>query len=749
MKKKPTIVFIASYLPRECGIATFTKDTITAIEKSFHPNFSLKVAALNEHPDVERTYPPEVIFQVQKDANDYKQLADIINLDTNIQLVVIEHEFGLYAGEFGEDLLKLTEALQKPYLLVMHTVLSQPPEKMKVVLANLILGSARAITMTTHSRRLLIENYNVPGEKLSIIPHGFHLRPSISNAVLKAKYNCRDRIVLSTFGLLSRNKGIELALDALAEVNHRDFTVYFILGKTHPEVKKNEGEEYRDFLQQKVKDHGLENNVQFVNRFLELDELLEYLQMTDIYLFTSIDPEQAISGTLTYALGAGCAVLTTPISHAREILDANAALPFNFGESHDLAQRIDQLIEDESLRKELSVRAKIISRKGMWENIAIRYADIFAELLDLGERLVYAKPEINLHHLKNMTNGIGMFQFTDMDHPNEKFGFTLDDNARALYVLSNYQELYPQDKSVKQLQKTYLDFTLRCQLKDGGFLNYVDKYGDFTDQNNYINTDEAGARAMLALCRLTHSQVGSKSSRKKAKKAIKNSLSYMSKVMSPRAIGKILKGLYYLYLRKKDDRILEIVHDHADYLCELYQIHSSKDWRWFEPHLSYSNSDIPEGLLYASVITKTNLHKNIGIESLEFLLEKMLQGKIPMPVSHRSDINKSKKDVIDQFGQQPVELASLVECLDIAFKITGEQRYYDLLISTFTWFLGNNLLRQIVYNPATGAGHDGIEKQGINLNQGAESTLSYLISLMTVEKNLRMQKQTPVYEMVD
>ena len=740
MITKPKVLFINSYPPRECGIATFTQDTINAINKSFKSNFDLVVAALNEHTEVVRTYPSEVMFEVEKSIDGYIALSEKINADDSIKLVVLEHEFGLYSGEFGKDILELTTRLTKPYLIVLHTVLPKPEALMQSIVYDLIMNSTWAIVMTAHSMRLLTETYQIPKPKIKIIPHGFHLRPSVRPEVLKAKYNCENKIVLSTFGLLSRNKGIELALDALKQVTHRDFTIYFVLGKTHPEVKKHEGESYREFLEQKVRDNGLEANVRFINRFLELDELLEYLEMTDIYLFTSKDPLQAISGTLTYALGARCAVLTTPISHAKEILDQNAALSFDFGDSQDLASKINKLIADEALRKELSIRAHILSRKGLWENIAIAYAQMFKNILKVEGRLVYTKPTLNLDHFINITDEIGMYQFTDFEYPNKDYGYTLDDNARALYVLLKYRALHPEDESVVHLEAIYLNFIKSCQLKDGIFLNYVDEFGKFTDQNYYVNTDEAASRAVLGLCEVINSSLSSEASKTTAKAILNTYMPLIPQIKSPRAVGKLIKAFSGLMLVNNTYGFKSRITTLADYLCDLYDNTASELWHWFENNLSYSNSDIPEGLFYAFEMTKKETYKTVAVQSLEFLIANMYHDGMINPISNRSQITKESTNHIDQFGQQPVEIASLIECLEIAYKVTNDYRYYDLLICAFTWFMGNNVLHQIVYNPATGGGHDGIEEHGVNLNQGAESTLSYLVSLLTVEKLLKQRQ---------
>ncbi|MEM9680928.1 MAG: hypothetical protein AAF901_11455, partial [Bacteroidota bacterium] len=360
------------------------------------------------------------------------------------------------------------------------------------------------------------------------------------------------------------------------------------------------------------------------------------------------------------------------------------------------------------------------------------------DVLSIKERLLYSKPEINLNHFKNITDDIGMYQFTDYEYPNKDYGYTLDDNARALYVLCKYRALYPQDQSIIKLESIYLRFIKSCQLEDGIFLNYVDEFGEFTDQNYFINTDEAASRAILAICEVLKSELASSTSKAIALEVLHTYKPLIPQVKSPRAQGKLLKALTGLMKSDSGYDFTEIIIQLADELCQLYKNTFSEYWHWFETRLSYSNSDIPEGLLYAYQIHEKEIYKVIALQSLEFLIANMYHEDMINPISNRSEITKEDTNYIDQFGQQPVEIASLVECLEVALKVTGNRRYYHLAICAFTWFLGNNLLKQIVYNPATGGGHDGIEDHGINLNQGAESTLSYLVSSLVVETLLNV-----------
>jgi glycosyltransferase involved in cell wall biosynthesis len=742
MIAKPKLLFISSYPPRECGIATFTKDTITAINKTFRSNFEIVVAALNASDTENRSYDTNVVFEVGRNVESYLELASYINADETIKLVVLQHEFGLFAGEYGSDILKLTTTIDKPYAVVFHTILPKPEQRMQAVMFSLIDKSALAIVMTEHAKKTLQDTYHVPEETIKVIPHGFHLTPSIHPDKLKEKYNCKNKTVLCTFGLISRDKGIDIALKALSSVQNKDAILYLVAGKTHPEVLRHEGEKYRLQLEELVCKYGLEDNVRFINRFLELDELLEYLHMTDIYLFTSQNPQQAISGTLTYALGARCAVLTTPISHAQEIIENGIAIPYEFDNSCDLAAKIDLLTENKSLRNELSINAYVHSRKGIWENVAILYAEVFRKLLDIDDRLFYSIPPFSLTHFVNITDDIGMYQFTNLEYPNEDHGYTLDDNARALYVLMKYRALNHSNKHYANLERTFLNFIGNCQQEDGQFLNYLDKNGEFTAQNNEINTDEATSRAILGIAEVICTSSSLYRSKEDAKLILNRFKVHLRSIESPRALGKLIKALYNLTIYNNEFCFIDDINVFADHLCALYESTKTELWYWFENNLSYSNSDIPEGLFYAFKITGNARYKHIAIESLEFLIDKMYNNGRIDPISHRSKITKHHVNYLDPYGQQPVEVASIIECLEIAYDVTKNKRYYNLLLCSFTWFLGNNILSEIVYNPATGGGHDGIEKQGINLNQGAESTLSYLVSYLVVERLFQQQKTT-------
>ena len=381
--------------------------------------------------------------------------------------------------------------LSKPVVIVFHSVLPHPDEKLKSKVKNIAAVCRSIIVMTHASSDILMNDYGVPPQKISVIAHGTHLVPHLSESFLKEKYGLKDRKVLATFGLLSSGKGLETTIEALpAIVKSCPDVIFLVLGKTHPEVVKSEGEKYREMLEQKVKHLALQYHVRFINKYLELPELLEYLQLTDIYLFTTNDPNQAVSGTFAYAMSCACPIISTPIPHAMEVLTEDTGIIFDFRNSHQLVDAVILLLNNDSLRKAMSTSALQKTISTSWENSAVAHAMLLNEISSEETTLQYNLPPIKLDHLKKMTTDIGIVQFSKVNQPDISTGYTLDDNARALIVMCMYFKLSGDKKCLFYIQK-YLSFIKRCQLPAGDFQNYVDKDNTFTDQNKVVNLDDA------------------------------------------------------------------------------------------------------------------------------------------------------------------------------------------------------------------------------------------------------------------
>ncbi len=726
------ILVITSYPPRECGIATYSQDLIKAINNKFSNSLSIRVCAL-ESGDTNYTYPGEVKYILKTSlAVEYEILVRKINQNNHIKLVLIQHEFGLYKVQENAFLQFLFE-LTKPVAIVFHTVLPHPDEQLKSKIKSIAAICQSIIVMTYNSADILENDYGVSQQKITVIAHGTHLVPHISEQILKLKYKLTDRKVLATFGLLSSGKGIETTLEALpAIVRQCPDVMFLIMGKTHPEVVKTDGEQYREMLEQKVKDYGLEGHVRFVNKYLELSELLEYLQLTDIYLFTANDPNQAVSGTFAYAMSCGCPIISTPIPHAREVLTPDTGIIFDFHNADQLADSVVRLLNDDPLRKSIRVNVlqKIVSTA--WENSAVAHASLLLKIADDKKILRFNLPVINRDHLIQMTTGTGIIQFSKINQPDIDSGYTLDDNARALIAECMYFRLTGDEKSLYYIQK-YLSFIKFCQQPGGDFLNYVDKGNHFTDQNKTVNLDDANGRAiwalgfLISLIDLLPTKIVLEADR-----ILVKSLPSFNGVHSTRAMAFAIKGLYYYHHTIKSGENLLLIKILANRLVQMYKHESNPAWEWFEGYLTYANSILPEAMLYAWLSTGENIYKEIAISSLNFLLAHTFNENGIEVISNRKWLLKGEE--VGKFGEQPIDVAYTILTLSKFYDVFADEEIRQKMETAFNWFLGNNRLQQIIYNPCTGGCYDGLEETHVNLNQGAESTISYLMARLTIEK---------------
>jgi glycosyltransferase involved in cell wall biosynthesis len=727
---KTEILFITSYPPRECGIATYSQDLVKALNNKFSSSFTFSICAL-EPEDAGYPYPGEVKYILNTSlADGYENLALTINKDESIKIVVVQHEFGFFKAQ-EETFQHFLTLLSKPVVIVFHTVLPHPDELLKSKIQRIAAACSSVIVMTHISEGILTNDYGLPPEKISVIAHGTHLVPHLNKKVLKIKYGLKGRKVLSTFGLLSSGKSIETTLEALpAIIRESPEVVFLVIGKTHPEVKKAEGERYRESLEQKVKEYGLQDHVIFINKYLALPDLLEYLQLTDIYLFTSNDPNQAVSGTFVYAMSCACPIISTPIPHAREVLTKDTGIIFDFRNSQQLAEGAIRLFNDEPLRRSISSNTlqKIVSTA--WENSAVAHAMLFERIKgDISMR--YDLPAINLDHLKKMTTGTGIIQFSRINQPHIRSGYTLDDNARALIAMCMHYRLTGDEESIYYISK-YLGFIRYCQQPDGNFLNYVDKDEGFTSQNETVNLDDSNGRAVWALGYVTSlkgllpADISSE-----AETILQRSLLRIGSVHSTRAMAFAVKGLFYYCTATLSAKHLNLLKTLADRLVQMYRHESTKQWAWFEGYLTYANSILPEAMLYAWLLTGETKYKEIALSSLDFLLSQTFNGNGIEVISNKNWLLKGKE--ANHFGEQPIDVAYTVMTLSNFYDECKDEEYRLKMVTAFNWFLGNNRLHQIIYNPCTGGCYDGLEETHVNLNQGAESTISYLLARLTME----------------
>lgn len=725
------ILCITTYPPRQCGIATFSDDLIQSIHKKFGESYSVKVCAV-ESSSEQHTYNSTVKYRLNtSEVQQYGELAKTINNDSEIDMVLIQHEFGLFK-EQETEFLTMLGLIQKPIAIVFHTVLAKPDLDLKEYVYSIAQACQRIIVMTNTSAFVLQQQYGIDSECITLIPHGTHLVSHQDKKTLKTKYSASGRRVLSTFGLLSAGKSIETTLDALPAIIASNPSVLFlIIGKTHPSMVKTEGEAYRQMLEEKVLTLNLSEHVRFVNEYLELPILLEYLQLTDVYLFTSSDPNQAVSGTFVYALSCGCPIIATPIPHALELLSDRSGLIIDFRNSEQLAIATNRLLANETMRSKMRITGLQKIMATAWENSAIAHALLFRQLIGKDEPLHYSLPEINTAHIRRMSQHFGIIQFSKGNRPDLKTGYTLDDNARALTALCSAFNLTAEGTLKKHIRK-YLDFIAYCQQADGSFLNYVDSNRNFTSQNDEVGLEDSNGRAICSLGHfITYGDKFPFSWTQYAQEIVQRALPLLHQIHSPRSIAFILKGLCDYSRKYPSDKISELIELLANRLVVYYQQHRSPKWHWFEASLTYDNSVLPESLLYVYRTIGGDRYRQIAKESFDFLLSLIFNEDRIHVVSNDGWLLKGESG--KRYGEQPIDVASTVMVLTTFYNEFGDKSYLCRRAQAFNWFLGSNHLRQIIYNPATGGCYDGLEEYNVNLNQGSESTVCYLSARLSME----------------
>ncbi len=729
---KPVILYLGTFPPRECGIATFTSDLTEAFDEMYMPREECKVIAM-DNSFTAYNYSDKVLFSIKEsEPEEYIAAAKKINEMAHVKLVHIQHEYGIYGGEMGSHLLYFMKEVKKPIILTMHTVLPKPIEKIKAVTIDLCKEADSIVVMTKRSQLILVQDYQVDENKIKIIPHGIHSRPYKWTIEAKAKLELSEKKVLSTFGLLSRGKGIEYAVEALPEVVKKfPDVIYLIIGVTHPSVLRTEGEAYRNELAQRINELGLSKNVIFHNRYRDTSELLQLLEATDIYLSLPLNPNQAVSGTLSYALGAGRTVVATKFAQAEEDVTSEVGMLVDFKEPKQIAAAIISLLSDEPGRRKMGERAYFRTRKMEWRNVIISYMKEYLALvpeLGLNEKNL---PAIKLQQLVKLTDDFGVMQFAKFSEPDPEWGYTVDDNARALIALVEYQKKNDEPACLKLID-TYLKFVEYCATDGQGFRNYVNYDKTFhLERNTKEDLSDANSRALYALARAGGSESLPASMREKARRLLQDNLYLEKKVVAFKSSAFYVKALYHFLDFSKDKKVEEKLKEYADNIVKIFEENSLPEWQWFEEKMTYSNGLLPEALLLAYKKIPDPRYLEVARASLDFLLLYSFNDLVCVPIGQNGWFTKGKKKYLHD--QQPEEVAALVEVLKLMYEITREEKYKTYMKAAFNWFLGNNLLGQVVYDQTTGGCFDGIGEKEVNLNQGAESTISYLLARLAME----------------
>ncbi|MFA5754845.1 MAG: glycosyltransferase [Candidatus Paceibacterota bacterium] len=690
------LIYLSTFPPRECGIATFTRDLIDSM------GLETKVIAMN---DRKYRYDNRVLDVINtENVNDYIKVAKKINDNEKIKLVHIEHEFGIFGGEYGNYLLYFLNEINKPLIVTFHTVLPSPELKMKELVFNISKKASAITVMNTESKRILEEEYNIPSKKVFFIPHGIPSVPLSLGDKEKKKLKMEKNTILSTYGLISEGKGIEYFLQALPEVVKKFPNIkYLILGETHPVVKKREGEKYRNFLKKEIERLGIKSNVVFFNQYLNSRDIEFFLNATDIYLSPMLDPKQSASGTISFALGCGKPVISTATSYAKNMITDNKGILVGFRNPQEVSEAIIKMLENPKETKQMGLNSYIESRFMTWNNVALSYYELYRKYADVSSD--FKIPKIKFDHLKRLTDNFGIVQFAKNIVPNLDYGYSTDDNARALIVAVNSGD--------NKLIKKYLNFIESVQEDNGMFYNYVNK--NKIIENKEISEDVQG-RVIWSLGKINN---------KKSIKLFNKSLSYIKDINSPRAKAFAILGL---------SRNKELLRVFADDLINLFNKNKNKKWNWFEDCLTYSSSRIPEALFYAYSTLKDKKYLDVAEKSLTFLIGKTFSREEYLPIGQeRWYLKDSKRSLFDQ---QPEDPASMVESLIKAYEITKKEDYKDKALIAFEWFLGKNHLRQMVYDDSTGGCYDGLGEKSLNINQGAESTVCYLLARQAIERVL-------------
>ncbi|MXV52743.1 glycosyltransferase [Pedobacter sp. HMF7647] len=735
------IAYISTYPPRECGIATFNNNLVNAIRANFK-NKSISdtgfVVALNDSENIdEYEYPEEVKYIIRQDnQKDYIRAANYINTST-ADACIMEHEFGIYGGESGIYVLPLLNRLNKPLISILHTVLREPSFIQKIIIREIANQSSKVVVMSRKAIKFLKEIYEIPADKIQLIEHGVpDLEAPIENPIKKI-VPFRNKRVLFTFGLISRGKGLETVVKALPKIveQHPD-VVYVILGNTHPGVLKNSGEEYRENLKRLAAQLNVEKNLMFINKFVSEDELFNYLTAVDIYITPYLNEAQITSGTLSYAVGAGAAVVSTPYWHAQELLDDNRGRLFNFKDSESLADIVNELLESPSKLNKLKNNAYQYGLKLRWPRIGATYLATLEQAIQkqgFAEKILQTivdpevLPKFSLAHIKRLTDDTGIVQHAKFGIPNLKEGYCLDDNARALIMaLMAYQQ--NKSKEALDLLPIYLSYIHYMQREDGNFRNFLSFNRNYLDE---IGSEDSFGRTVWSLGYLINCAPNN-SYREFARELFQRSVPHFKTMHHLHGIINTIIGVsYYLKVHPSDEGMLNELVSMTNTVMDAYEKNKTSDWKWFEDKMSYDNGIFPLALFHSCEITGDERVRNVAIESLKFLDNLTMSSGYLSPVGNEGWFNKGDTEM-PIFDQQAIETMAMVLMYRQAYHATQKTEFVRKMFTSYMWFLGENTLRVPLYDHETKGCCDGLQPTGINRNQGAESTLAYMISHLVV-----------------
>ena len=740
------IAFVGNYLPRQCGIATFTTDLCNALAAEFGSD-RLFAIPVND-PESAYDYPQEVRLELgQEDLASYERAAEFLNFNGN-DLVCMQHEYGIYGGVEGRHILALLRKLKMPVVTTLHTVLRDPNRDQRIVLEEIARLSDRLIVMSEQAAQFLRDVYSVPGGKIDIIPHGVPDFQFMDPNFFKDRFGAEGKSVLLTFGLLSPNKGIENVIRALPAILARHpNVVYVVSGVTHPHIRRRDGEKYREQLSTLAEELGVSSNLILVNRFVSAEELVEHVGAADIYITPYRQEAQIVSGTLAIALGAGKAIISTPYWHAKELLADNRGVIVPFECSAAIAEAVERLLDNEAERHTMRKRAYLHSRETIWPKTAQKYMASFqrarfertqhpraAHKDDVATDAIDFLPALNADHLGRLTDDTGILQHAIFSVPNSNEGYTTDDNARALVVSILLDEESENQAAPRytNLSYRYLAFLWLAFNRDTArFRNFLSYDRSWLEA---VGSDDSHGRALWALGKvLGHSR--NAGLRGAAGRLFEAAVPATLTFTSPRAWSYCILGMQAYLDRFPGDRVIQGVRNAlANRLLDIYERTHSPAWRWFEKSLSYSNARLSQALILAGWRSNNQRMIEAGMDSLKWLVAEQHRddGEVFVPIGSNGFFVEGNEKA--RFDQQPVEAcATISACLEV-YRLTEEGLWFEEAQRVFRWFLGKNDLQAPLYDASTGGCRDGLHPDRINENQGAESTLSFLMALLEMRE---------------
>ena len=737
------VALVGNYIPRQCGIAVFTADLLNALTRE-QPDMEIWAAVINDQMEG-YAYPDQVRFEInQRSITDYRLAADFLNIN-KVDIVCLQHEFGIFGGTDGAHIIELLENLQAVRVTVLHTVLLEPSPGQLAIIKRIGQLSDKIVVMSAKAKDILQQVYHIHPDKITIIPHGVPDVPFVDPYFYKDRFGLENRQLLLTFGLLSPNKGIETMIDALPRiVKEHSNVIYIVLGATHPHEKKQRGETYRLSLQRKARDLGVSNNILFDDRFVSLPELLEFMGAADVYISPYLNKEQITSGTLAYALGCGKATVSTPYWYAEELLGEGRGMLVPFNDTPAMADAVNELLANEPKRQAMRKKAYTYGRTMIWKEAARNYVSLFQDIKQHQEyrpkSAVISKilgsqprelPQPKLDHIMRLTDDTGILQHANYIVPDRNYGYCTDDNARALIAVLMYQEVFSESKEITRLTYVYLSFLQDAFNEETGrFRNFMDYTRVWTEKTG---SEDSHGRAVWALGEAA-SMCDQEEIRAFAVSLFKKALPAVGELTSSRAWAFSLKGLYAYQKRYKGDsdvrRMMELL---SEKLFALYRQNSQEDWPWVADTVTYANAIIPQAMIISGQALHQEEMLHVGLESLAWLvrIQRDPRGWF-VPVGNAGWFQRGGEQA--RFDQQPIEAYHMIEACHEAYLATMDTAWLDHGVLCMEWFFGRNDLNLSLYNHTTGGCCDGLRPDGVNGNQGAESTLAGIMSLLNMHR---------------